>query len=145
MRPPSIVMFERLFMASLALSVVTFLVGYEATMDELARQPGLSQIGFGSEILIGTMVVTTAVYLLLWFLIARKASNVAKWFLVAFTAIGVATLLYSFAAVGLNTDVNAMLGIAYYVLAVAAVVFLFKPDASAWLKEERAADPATFD
>ncbi len=145
MRPPSIVMFERLFLASLALSVISFLVGYEATMDELARQPGMAQVGFGSEILIGTMVVSTAIYLLLWFLIARKASNVAKWFLVAFTAIGAATLLYSLAALGLNTDLNAIMGYVYYVLAVAAVVFLFKPDAVAWLKGEKPADPATFD
>ena len=145
MRPKSIILFERLFLASLALSAITFVVSYDATMDELERQAGLSEIGFGSELLIGTMAVTTAVYLLLWFLIARKASNVAKWFLVAFTAIGTATLAYSFATLGLKTDLNSLLGVAYYVLAVAAVVPLFKPDAVAWLTSEKPADPAAFD
>jgi hypothetical protein len=135
-------MFERLFLASLALSVIAFFVGYEATMDALARQPGAARIGFGSEIVIGWMVASTAIYLLLWFLIARKASNVAKWFLIAFTAIGVATLVFSLATIGLNTDLNSMLGIAYYVLAVAAIVFLFKPDAITWLTSENPADSA---
>lgn len=145
MRPASIVIFERLFLASLALSVVNFIIGYDAAANELAREPALAQIGLGTEILIGMMVVTTAIYLLLWFLIARKASNVAKWFLVVFTALGAATFLSSLAALGLRTDLNVLLSLAYYALAVAAVVFLFKPDAVGWLRGERHADPAAFD
>src|SRR5688572_25908032 len=114
MRPQSIVLFERLFLASLVLSVVNFVVGYDAAMAELGRQPGMARIDFGSELLVGTMAFTTAVYLLLWYLIARKASTVAKWFLTAFTAIGVVSLLYRAVTVGLVIDVNALLGIAYY-------------------------------
>lgn len=145
MQPASIVMFERLFLASLALSVVNFVIGYETTADKLAREPALMQIGFGGEILIGMMVITTAIYVLLWFLIARKASNVAKWFLVAFTALGAASFLYSLAALGPATNLNVILNLTYYVLAVVAVVFLFKPDAVKWLSHERSADPAAFD
>ena len=146
MRPQSIVMFERLFLASLALSAIGFVVGYDAAREEVTRQPGMAQLGdAGGSILIGSMVVTTAVYLLLWFLIARKASNVAKWFLTAFTAIGAVLFAASFVMAGITMDLNAALMIVYYVLAVAAVVFLFKPDAEAWLKGQPAADPAAFD
>jgi hypothetical protein len=138
-------MFERLFLASLVLSVVTFVISYDATMNELAGEPSMVRLGLGSEILIGAMVVSTAIYLLLWFLIARKASNLAKWFLVVFTALGVASLVYSLATGGLATDLNAMLGTAYYVLAVSALAFLFKPDAVAWLGGESAAGPEAHD
>jgi hypothetical protein len=145
MRPPSIVLFERLFLASLALSVVNFVLGYDAMLAELDRQPGMRQLDLGAEIAVGTMVISLAIYLLLWFFIARKASVVAKWILTIFTAFGVVAQVYRVATVGFAIDVNAVLGIAYYALAIAAVVYLFKPDAEAWFKGEKPADPAAFD
>ena len=95
--------------------------------------------------MIGSMVISLTIYLLLWFFIARKASSVAKWILVAFTGLGVASLAYAFATVGIAGDLNALLSLAYYVLGVIAVVYLFKPDAEAWFKGEWKTDPATFD
>lgn len=145
MRPPSIVMFERLFLASLVLSVVSFITGYDAMTEQMASEPVLQQVGIGSGIMIGSMVISLAIYLLLWFLIARKASSVAKWILVVFTGLGIASLAYAFATAGMAWDLNALLSLAYYVLGVTAVVFLFKPDAEAWFKSEWKADPAAFD
>jgi len=145
MRPASIVMFERLFLASLALSVVSFIIGYDAMSEQMANEPALRQVGIGSGLMIGSMAVSLTIYLLLWFFIARKASNVAKWILVVFTALGIASLAYAFATAGMAGDLNALLSLAYYALGVAAVVFLFKPDAEAWFKGEWKTDPSAFD
>ena len=141
MRPPSIIMFERLFLASLALSALSFALSYDSLIEQLAREPGLVELGLGSGFVIGTAVVGYAIYLLLWFLIARKASNVAKWVLVVFLALGLISLLGALAG---PWGLTMLIGLAVYALEIAAAVYLFRPDAAAWLKG-KAADPATFD
>lgn len=142
MRPDSIVMFERLFLGSLALSVVSLVYNFDAMVRDLEAQPGVADLGIGSGFLIGSMVISVAIYLLLWFFIARKASDVAKWILVAFVVLSLVSVPGMIAA---GLDFGVMLGIAVYALEVAAAAYLFKPDARAWLKGERAPDPSTFD
>lgn len=143
MRPASIVMFERFFLASLALSVISVVLGYGAMMDELGREPALAQMGIGGGLVIGVVALGLVINLLLWFLIARKASNAAKWILVILTALGLASSLPS--ALGGPWNLMTILGLASYALEIAAIVYLFKDDAKAWLKGEWNADPATFD
>jgi hypothetical protein len=134
MRPPSIVNFERLFLAALLLGVIVVVVGYEAATAQLAREPALRQLGVGgSEIVIGTSAAWLAIYLLLWFLIARKASNVAKWILAILSAIG--AIFYLPALTG-RWDLPLLLNVGYYALELAAVACLFRADATAWLKGE---------
>ena len=144
MRPPSIVMFERLFLASLALSVIGFVVSYDAAMEQLAAEPVMESLGLGAGLVIGTMVFVTAIYLLLWFLIAHKASVVAKWILVVFTAIGVASFVTTLAIATIPWDPAALLGVVMYALEIAAVVFLFRDDAKAWFSREWNVDAVTF-
>lgn len=145
MRPASIVMFERLFLASVTVSVLNFIVNYQAMTEQLEREPGMEQLGLGAGFMTGTMAVGVAIYLLLWYFIAHKASRVAKWILVVFTALGVASMFYSLATAGLVIDLTSVVALAYYALAVGAVVYLFKPDAESWLGGEKPADPEAFD
>lgn len=145
MRPASIVMFERLFLAAVVLSVINFFVGYDAMIDQIEREPAMRQLGLGGEFLTGSMIVGVAIYLLLWFFIARKASTVAKWILVVFTGLGVLSFLAGLASGQATFDVNLLLGLLYYALNVGALVFLFRGDAEAWFKGEASADPAAFD
>jgi hypothetical protein len=139
MRPPSIVTFERFFFVSLLLSVIGFVVGYDAMLAQVAREPAMRQFGLGAEVVIGAFVLGMAVYLLLWFLIARRASNVAKWFLTVFTAIGFLGFVYTAATA---RPLNPGMTLAYYVFALAAVRYLFMPDARAWLASEASAESA---
>lgn len=141
MRPNSIIMFERLFLASLALGLIGFAISYEEATAMVANDPAAMQLGLGSEFLIGATLFGYAIYLLLWFLIARKASNVAKWILVVFTVLGVLAALPS---LGGPWGLANLLALAVYVLGVAAVVYLFRQDARAWFKGKGQADPATF-
>ena len=142
MRPPSIVMFERLFLASMVLSVLAFIVGYDTLTEQLANEPGLSELGLGAGFLTGIVAVSVAIYLLLWFLIARKASSVAKWILIVLLALSLFSLPAIFAGV---LDLIAILNIAVYALELAAVVHLFRADAVAWFRGEWNTDPTTFD
>lgn len=142
MRPQSIIMFERLFLASLALSLVTLALGYEEMVAALAEDPGLQRLGLGSGFLIGMVVASYALYLLLWRLIARKGSKAAKWIFVALTALGVLSALPSLAG---PWDLLALVTLAVYALEVGAAIFLFRPDAVAWFDGAAPADPATFD
>ena len=145
MRPASIVTFERLFLASLALSVFSFVIGYGAMVEEIEREPALEQLGLGTGFMTGTFAVTVVIYVLLWFFIARKASNIAKWILVVLSAIGLVSFMASLATGQVAFDMTVLLGAAYYVLEIAAVAFLFRADANAWFRNEWKADPAAFD
>jgi hypothetical protein len=144
-RPHSIVMFERLFLASLALSLLGSLLAFDAVVDEMTRDPAVQQMGLGGGFVGAVLAIGLVVYLLLWFLIARKASNIAKWILVVFVAIGVISLLVSMTQ-GFTADLPTLLGLVNYALELAAVSFLFRSDAVAWLTGEAApADPTTFE
>ena len=142
MRPASIVMFDRLFLASLAISVVSFVLSYDTLADQFANDPAMARAGIGSGLVTGLMIGSVVIYLLLWFLISRKASNVAKWILVVLVALS----LYSIAgSIGGPWGFLTILGMLSYALEVAAVVYLFRDDAKAWFRGEAAADPAAFD
>lgn len=135
-------MFERLFLASLALSAVGIVIGFDAMTEELASDPGVEQLGIGGGLLAGMMAVGMVISLLLWWLIAHKASNVAKWILLVLAAFG----LISVPAM-LTGPWNTMtvLSLATYALEIAALVYLFRDDARAWFKGEWNTDAATFD
>ncbi len=144
MRPQSIIMFERLFLASLAVSVVNFILGYGVAVETLQRDANIQQLGLGGGFAIALFAVGTGIYLLLWFLIAHKAINIAKWVLIALIALSVVSLATSLAG-SFTLDLTTGLGLATYILEVAAAVYLFREDAVAWLKGKAPADPATFD
>ena len=145
MRPHSIVMFERLFLASLALSLLASILAFDAVVDEMTRDPAVQQMGLGGGFAAGVLAIGLAIYLLLWFLIAHKASNIAKWILVVFVAVGVISLLISVTQ-AFTADLPTLLGLVTYALELAAVAFLFRSDAVAWLRgESETADPATFE
>jgi len=142
MRPKSIVMFERLFLASLVLGALGVLLSYQKLTDLAANDPGMRQLGVGSGFLVGVVIASYAVYLLLWYLIARGASNVAKWILVVFTVLGV---LFALPGLAGAWDSTSALSLVVYALEILAVVYLFRPDAKEWLAGKGQADPATFD
>jgi hypothetical protein len=142
MRPQSIIMFERLFLASLVLGALSVVLNYQDRADLAANDPGMRQLGLGSGFLFGLVIVSYAIYLLLWFLIARRASKAAKWILVVFTVLGVLSTLPALTG---PWDAVFVLSLVVYALEILAVVYLFRPDAKTWFDGSGQADPATFD
>ena len=148
MRPQSIELFEKVYLASIAISLVAVAVGWQRlTAESHARLATVSE-GTVQGVLIGTAVLVFGIALLLWYYIARKARNVAKWVLVILTALGVYTTLKEIVFSTVPKDLYFAFNAASTLLGVYAVWLLFRPDAVAWLKSKGAdgpGDPKTFD
>lgn len=130
MRPQSIVLFDRLFLASLVLALINAVLAYPTLVEEVEADPALAQIG-GGPIVIGVVLASLLIPLVLWYFISRRASNIAKWLLVALVAIGLFFGNFSFSD---GLTLPAVLGLVVTLLQVVAIVMLFRADARAWLE-----------
>jgi hypothetical protein len=144
MRPASITIFDRLFLGSLVLGLVNAFLSYDATIAQLEADPAVADIGLaGPGFVIATMGFGFGISLLLWFLISRKAVGVAKWVLVVLTVIGLLGMPMALAGAPL---LQAATSLGLTVMQLAAIWFLFRPDAKAWFAHGPGGmDPATFD
>lgn len=139
MSPKSVQHFDMLLLASLGVYAVSFFLGYDDTVALTRATYAKQGANIDPSMMIaGVFVVVLALYLLLWWLVSSKGNNVAKWVLTAFSALGVAVAIYSLAT-GAAGPFTLALGLSLLssVMTWAAVAFLFKPDAKAWLERER--------
>ena len=144
MRPKSIELFDKVYLGSLAISVASVALSWSAMVREFdGVVPGAGATGVAVSIAVGF-----ALSLLLWWLIARRASNLGKWVLVVLTAIGIFMFLSSLFTATVPKDLSFAVTIVTNLLGVYAVWLLFRPDAVAWLESkgvEGPGDPAAFD
>lgn len=145
MRPKSIVIFDWLFLSALVLSLINGVLSYSAIGLRFQSDPALAPMkSFAGPFLLVSMVFGLAISLLLWFFISRRASDVAKWVLVAFTAFGILGVVQNLRQPTFGTTILAAT-VALTALQVAAVFFLFRPDARAWFEGTAPVDPNVFD
>jgi hypothetical protein len=147
-RPPSIVLFERLYLGSLALYLINSAVFWSSnraiamsTPQVQASPEAASMVGV---IMVASLAITAGISLLFWWLVARQRSTVGKWLVVATEVIGALFGLFALFQLvrGVAPNVpSAALGIVSTALAVVAAIVLFRPDATAWLGEEDAGTP----
>ncbi|QDH33320.1 hypothetical protein [Porphyrobacter sp. YT40] len=144
MRPASIIRFEQIILGSLALGIVNTVLSYDTTMAQIEADPGMTELGMsGPGFLIGSVVIGFGISLLLWFFVSRRASTVAKWILVVLTLIGLLSVPLALFDVPF---VQAAITFVTAVMQLAALWFLFRPDANAWFEHgPRGMDPSTFD
>lgn len=130
-RPRSIVTFERLYLASIALSLIGWYVDWTSLQAQLAADPRTARFGW----MLGAMLVLSiAVPLLLWFFAARRGSVFAKWVVVVLAALTVVRSLVDLPVMlsgGMNVASFAI-GTVTTLLGVAAAATLFRADARAW-------------
>ena len=165
MRPTSIIMFERLYLASLVVVVIQSIAAYFVMQQAFGAMPagaggppGMSGVVGGmmiGSIVIGLIFSAGIPGLLCW-LAARKRTEVAKWLLLAISVISVlgwlavvgmmlvmpqevARDLAGFA--GWQGGLIALDGVGE-LLGVAALVFVFRRDATEWF---RSAGPVNAD
>lgn len=141
MRPQSIKMFDYLLLGSLVLGTVNFAFSFGDTMEVLQSDPAVAEVGLGTGFAIGTFAFGMLITLLLWFFISRMRSKIAKWILIAFTVLGIIMLPGSLAQMPSATMIASVV---ITVMQVAAIYFLFRPDAKAWL-DRKEVDSTTFE
>lgn len=133
MRPSSIVRFDRLYLASIAVGLIGNILEWPLTMARLAENPDTAALGSTATVAAGGMIaIGVAIALLLWFFIARRGSNVAKWILVVFTVFAIGSLAVGFSTGAVILDAGGIVRIVAVALQTVAVFFLFRPDAAAW-------------
>ena len=147
MRPKSIELFEKVYLGAIAVGLVNTFLSW-SQVSAMLNDPRMKAVGMGSGTLMFGLVVGILIPLLLWYFIARRASNVAKWIYVALTALGLFGFLSSLANPLVPKGLVTVLGLTAVGLQVYGAWLLFRPDAMAWLESKGAngpGDPTTFD
>lgn len=144
MRPKSIILFERFYLASLVIMAINFFWSFDMMVAQIQRDPAMDRLGSGAGVMITIFAASMAISLLLWFFAARRGSAIAKWILVIFAVIGVWSLSSTFTAI---SSAQLMAPFLVTALQIAATIMLFRADAKPWFAgiglDE--ADPAAFD
>lgn len=132
MRPSSIITFERAYLFSLFIGLIESLFTWGAGIERLEASPEFRSIA--RPFMIVVLVAGFGIGVLLWYLVARRASTITKWFLVVLTVIGVAATLIELSTGGVPLDATLVVSLVATALTIFAVIQLFRPDAIAWLR-----------
>ena len=134
-RPRSIVRFERFYLGSFGLGLIGWATSWHSTAARLAADPKTAAFGW---ILPAALLLSAAITLALWYLVARRASLVAKWIVTVLTALAVLRFLFNLTVLlrGSVPVVALLLSAGMLVLGIAATVQLFRPDARTWFGED---------
>lgn len=143
MRPKSLVWFDRLYLGSMVLGAIGVFVALPVTRKMLATSPATA--GFGDGFIFATSLGGVAVSLLLWYFISRRASNVSKWLLVVMLAMGLIGLPNNVQMIAQYSWLVPAFTVVNTLLQLAAVIFLFRPDARRWFASKgQTVDPDVF-
>ncbi len=129
MRPKSIILFERLYLASIATGLVNTILTYDHSIRQIQQEPSMAALGWGAGAFVIIFALSILVSLLLYYLIAHRANVIAKWVLVAFTAFGFLGLPAAFSTAGGAELITVVL---INLFALGAVIMLFRADAKEW-------------
>ena len=147
MRPKSIELFEKVYWGGTLLGLVIAILNW-GNVTATLNTPDAKALGMGSGFLIGAIVFNLIISLLVWYFVARRASNVAKWIYVVLTAIALLMMLSSLADPSLTSGLPLAGNLVAIGLQLYCAWLLFRPDAVAWLESKGAdgpGDPSTFD
>lgn len=137
MRPPSIRLFDKVYLTGLVLDLVPPLLNFAAVAAQAemqARQSGLKVAGIGQPLAAGSLALLVLTFGLLWYFIARRASTVAKWIFVAVTAYDLLNFSQALVQPGFARSYLVALNVASVLLHIYAASLLFKTDARAWFE-----------
>ncbi len=139
MRPKSIQLFERLYLASIALTLIATALGWDALVRG-ATIPGAEGAAAAvAGIAIGVVVLAQ---LIVWYFVARRGSSIAKWaavlfFLLNLWGIGATVQL------AMNGSLPSVLTIFARIVELAAIAMLFRADARPWFAHDEEDDTDT--
>ena len=129
MRPKSVERFELLFLVSLGVGVVISALLWEQ----------LQMAGAWFALIVEAVTAATLLIVLgLVFLVSRKGSNIARWVLVVFFVPEAIMYIPTMAVMLAQNPVVAVLSSGQIALQVAAIYFVFRPDAKPWFQKTSA-------
>jgi chromate transport protein ChrA len=126
MRPASIVKFERVVLLIILLGLATVVMDYDGAYAPIRR------LGYGENFFMAAYALSIAVIVLLLWLIARRASAVAKWIYVVIYAVALVLAALSFSDTLRLPPAKLILQLVQWALTIFSIWLLFRPDASAW-------------
>jgi uncharacterized membrane protein len=137
-RPPSIVTFERCYLATIIIGVVNSILNWQRmqAMPQVQR----AAEGIGSWYIMALSALTVIVPLALLYFAARRSSVVAKWIITIFFALALILILFALLLGRIAPGIGGVLSIAGFVLQAIAVYMLFRPDALVWFGEMQEPD-----
>lgn len=129
MRPQAINWFDRFYLASLGVVIFNGIVALSGSGSPL----GADANNFHWAGMIIGMALGLTVQGVLWFLVSRQASNVARWILAALVTLILVSNLFTLPAVLAQRGAVVFGGtLALSALQVAALVMLFRREANLW-------------
>lgn len=132
-RPPSIVRYERLYLASFVLGLVASAINWQGREAQLASNPALANLQWLAPV---SLVIGIVIAVTLWYFTARRPSAAAKWVVVVFAALSVLGIVGNiFTLLKGGPVIAVIVGLVVSALYIAAAVLLFKPDAKLWFGE----------
>ncbi|MEI4507880.1 hypothetical protein WBQ88_09845 [Sphingopyxis sp. CCNWLW253] len=143
-KPDSIILFDRLFLVSLALGVLNFLFAWSDMSAKIARAPEFAATGFGTGFLIASFAIGMILNLIIWYFISARASKIAKWILTAFFVIGLISMLSNLSNPLGPQGISLGVALVITVIQGAATYMLFRADSIAWFNRKPPVDPDTF-
>lgn len=129
MRPNSIIWFERLFIGSLAVSVLDLVYHRDLLTGEIEGIEGW-EMEF-ALILGGAVIIGFGLQILLWYFIAYRASVKAKWIYLVFCALGLSGIASTWTELS-TSDVIFL--VATQSMVLGSVILLFQADARKWFE-----------
>lgn len=142
-RPPSVLLFERLYLAAFVVSVVFALFNWSHDLAAVVANPGFARIRGAARVLPIVYPLTRALiwagWLLLLFLVARRRSRIARVLVTIcalITAYDGSRVLLAMLS-GPLAGWAATAALVEAALVVCAAAMLFRPDAKAWFADAR--------
>ncbi|KQM97624.1 hypothetical protein [Sphingomonas sp. Leaf25] len=132
-RPASIVRFDRFYLLAIVVGLIGTILQWPQLMAMIETDPSFAPVRSAGVVL--AVVFAGAgilISLLLWYLVARRGSTVAKWIVTAFTALSLGSLLLGISSGAVASDTTGILRMVAVVLQLIAVIALFRRDARPW-------------
>jgi UPF0716 family protein affecting phage T7 exclusion len=126
-RPPPIVRFERLYLASFALGLLIWALTWDQLSTQLAADPRTAGFGW---MLVAALGLNVAIALFQWYAVARRGIAWVRWMVVLLTALHLVTLLPGL--FGAPVALTTLLGLVRVALEATAVAQLFAPASRDW-------------
>ncbi|MHA6722705.1 hypothetical protein [Sphingomonas sp. RS2018] len=132
-RPPSIVAFERCYLGAWVIGLGNTMLGWgdvQANPDVVSATQQL-----GGWFLPTITAIYFAVPLVLWYLIARQGSVIAKWVLTICTALWTVWVGLSLGGGAFTATTETVVTLLSFALTLVATYLMFRPDTRAWFDD----------